>query len=108
MMKAVLFALWLVSIVPVALIAQTKIAQAVRVANGSIHIDGMLDDQVWGHSSAGWQPHDHGRRFDLYAEELRFQCPVISQQRRAAVGVQAGEHSLPSMAAESPHHGTVA
>jgi len=48
MIKAIYCALWIVSILPVGLIAQTRIAQAVRVANGSIHVDGLLDDHVWG------------------------------------------------------------
>jgi hypothetical protein len=47
MMKTVFYALWILLIIPAGLIAQTKQARAVRVANGSIHIDGVLDDQVW-------------------------------------------------------------
>lgn len=47
MMKTVFCALWILLFIPSGLTAQLKQARAVRVANGTVHIDGLLDDQAW-------------------------------------------------------------
>ena len=57
------------------------------------------DDRV---AAAGRQPDRDRRRADVHAEQLRLQRPLVPQQRRASLGVAAGQHPLSGVAAGSP------
>jgi hypothetical protein len=101
MIKAIFCALWIVSIVPVGLIGQTEIAEAVRVANGSIHVDGLLDDHVSGQAvpiqdfiqkepNEGTAPSEHTQVRILYDVHARYVGARLESRESPAIQAPLG------------------